>query len=74
MRLEMESKRLEEVKDFKCLRGYVMQRNGGQEVLVRDRVRKAVAVMSVWGKKRLGGELGKMAVVIQWVGVDSVGI
>ena len=41
--------RLEEVKEMKYL-GYVLQRNGGQEAQVRDRIRKAMAVMrQVWG-------------------------
>ncbi|KAL6418256.1 hypothetical protein ACFW04_012239 [Cataglyphis niger] len=40
---------IEEVKEFFYL-GYVMQRNGGQEAQIKDRLRKGAAVMSqVWG-------------------------
>ncbi|KAL6420236.1 hypothetical protein ACFW04_014606 [Cataglyphis niger] len=35
---------IEEVKEFAYL-GYVMQRNGGQEAQIRDRLRKGAAVM-----------------------------
>ncbi|KAL6419260.1 hypothetical protein ACFW04_013990 [Cataglyphis niger] len=35
---------IEEVKEFTYL-GYVMQKNGGQKAQIRDRVRKAVAIM-----------------------------
>ncbi|KAL6420586.1 hypothetical protein ACFW04_014633 [Cataglyphis niger] len=35
---------IEEVKEFSYL-GYVMQRNGGQEAQIRDRLRKSAAVM-----------------------------
>lgn len=42
-------KRIEEVKEFAYL-GYKLQRNGGQEAQVKDRVRKAGAVIrQVWG-------------------------
>jgi len=37
-------KKIEEVKEYKYL-GYVLQRNGGQEEQVKDRVGKAAAVM-----------------------------
>lgn len=37
-------RKLEEAKEFKYL-GYILQRNGGQEALVRERVRKAAAIM-----------------------------
>ena len=37
-------RRIEEVTDFKYL-GYVFKRNGGQEANMRDRVRRAAAVM-----------------------------
>lgn len=40
----MEGKRIEEVKEYKYL-GYVMQRNGGQEAHIRDRVSRAAMVM-----------------------------
>ncbi|EFN73335.1 hypothetical protein EAG_06059 [Camponotus floridanus] len=38
------ARELEEVKEFKYL-GYVLQRNGEQEAQVRDRVKRAMAVM-----------------------------
>lgn len=42
-------KELKEVKEYKYL-GYKLQRNGGQEAQVRNRVEKAAAVMEqVWG-------------------------
>lgn len=53
--------RIEEVKEFTYL-GYVMQRNGGQEAHIRERVRRAAAVMGqVWGigKRKFGSEWGK---------------
>lgn len=37
-------KKIEEVKEFAYL-GYTLQRNGGQEVQVRDRVKRTAAVM-----------------------------
>lgn len=52
---------MEEVKQFTYL-GYTVQRNGGQEAHIRERVRKGAAVMGqVWsiGKKRFGGDWGK---------------
>lgn len=47
-------KKLEEVKEYKYL-GYTIQRNGGQEAHVREKRRKAAAVIrKVWGiKKRI---------------------
>jgi len=47
---------MEEVKKYKYL-GYTLQRNGGQEAHVKERVKKAAAVMGeVWGigKRRFG--------------------
>jgi len=52
---------LEEVKEIKYL-GYTLQRNGGQEAHVRDRVKKAAAIMGqVWGigKRRFGKDWGR---------------
>lgn len=49
------------MKEFKYL-GYVIQRNGGQEAQIRDRVKRAAAVMGgVWGieKRRFGKDWGK---------------
>lgn len=47
--MEIEKKRIEEVKKFAYLE-YTLQRNGGQEAQVKDRVRRAAAVMGqVWG-------------------------
>lgn len=54
-------KRIEEVKEFRYL-GYVLQKNGGQEAQVRDRGRKAAAIMGqVWGigKRRIGERIGE---------------
>ena len=49
-------KKIEEVKEFKYL-GYTMQRNGGQEAHIKERVKRAAVVMrQVWGigKRRFG--------------------
>lgn len=48
---------IEEVNEFRYL-GYVMQRSGGQQAHVREKVRRAALVISqVWGigKRRFGG-------------------
>ncbi|KMQ91217.1 hypothetical protein RF55_8945 [Lasius niger] len=52
---------MEEVKEFNYL-GYRLQRNGGQEAHIKERIRKAAAVMGqVWGigKRRFGGDWGR---------------
>jgi len=57
----MEGKTIEEVKEFKYL-GYVLQKNGGQEAHIKDRVRRAAAGMGqIWGleKRRFGGDWGR---------------
>lgn len=42
-------KKIEEVKEFKYL-GYVFKKNGGQEAHIKDRIKKAAAVMKeAWG-------------------------
>lgn len=49
-------KRIEEVKEYRYLE-YLMQRNGGQEAQVEERVRKGAAVMGqMWGigKRKFG--------------------
>jgi len=49
------------VKEYKYL-GYTLQRNGGQEAHVKERIKKATAVMGeVWGieKRRFGGNWGR---------------
>jgi len=49
-------RKMEEVREFRYL-GYTLQRNGGQEAHVRDRVAKAAAILGqVWGigKRRFG--------------------
>lgn len=54
--MEMEGKKIEEVKKIKYL-GYTLQRNRGQEAQVRERVAKAAAIMGqIWciGKRRFG--------------------
>ncbi|RLU19665.1 hypothetical protein DMN91_008222 [Ooceraea biroi] len=54
-------KKTEEVKAIKYL-GYVFQRNGNQDAHVRDRVRRATAVMGqIWsiGKRRFGKDMGR---------------
>jgi len=53
--------KLEEVKQYTYL-GYTVQRNGGQEAHIRERVRKAAAIMGrVWGigKRRFGRDWGR---------------
>jgi len=53
--------KLEEVKQYTYL-GYTLQRNGGQEAQVRERVKKAAAIMGqVWGigKRRFGKDWGR---------------
>ncbi|XP_071572942.1 uncharacterized protein [Temnothorax nylanderi] len=60
-RWRWEGKEIGEVKEFRYL-GYVFQRNGGQEAQVRERIKKAAAVMGkVWGigKRRFGKDWGK---------------
>ncbi|KAL6430596.1 hypothetical protein ACFW04_006887 [Cataglyphis niger] len=52
---------IEEVKEFSYL-GYMMQRNGGQEAQIRNRLRKGAAVMGqVWGigKRKLKNDWGR---------------
>lgn len=52
---------VEEVREFRYL-GYTLQRNGGQEVHVKERVRKAAAVMEQeWGieKRRFRKDWGR---------------
>jgi len=52
---------IEEVKEFKYLR-YILQKNGGQEVHIKDRVKKAAAGMGIiWGlgKRRFRGDWGR---------------
>src|SRR5436190_16029940 len=54
-------KRVEEVKQFTYL-GYVVQKNGGQEGHIKERVRRGAAVMGqVWsiGKRRFKNDWGK---------------
>ncbi|XP_071577986.1 uncharacterized protein [Temnothorax nylanderi] len=54
-------RKVEEVKEFRYL-GYTLQRNGGQEAHVKERVKKAAAVMGkVWGigKRRFGKDWGR---------------
>lgn len=54
-------KSIEKVKEFRYL-GYTFQRNGGQELHIRERIKKAAAVMGqVWGigKRRYGKDWGK---------------
>lgn len=63
---------IEEVKEFRHL-GYIMQKNGGQEAHVRERRKKAAALLGrVWGigKRRFGGDLGrrKSSCLIDWFG------
>lgn len=52
---------MEEVKEFSYL-GYKLQRNGGQEGQIKERIRKAAVVMGqVWGlgKRRFGKDYGR---------------
>ena len=51
-------KSIEEVKEFRYL-GYTLKRNGRQDAHVRERIKRAAAVMKeVWGigKRRFGGD------------------
>src|SRR5436190_12995035 len=61
IRWSWKGKAVEEVKEYTYL-GYTLQRNGGQEAHIRERVKKGVAVMGqVWGigKRRFKGDWGK---------------
>lgn len=52
---------MEEVKEFSYL-GYKLQRNGGQEGQIKERMREAAVVMGqVWGlgKRRFGKDWGR---------------
>lgn len=52
---------IEVVREFKYL-GYTLQKNGGQEAHIKERVRKAAAIMrQVWeiGKRRYGKDWGR---------------
>jgi len=54
-------RKIEEVKEIKYL-GYVLQKNGGQEAQIRERAKKAAAIMGqVWGigKRRFGRDWGR---------------
>lgn len=54
-------KRIEEIKKFRYL-GYRVQRNGGQEAHVREKVKKTAAIMGqVWGigKRKFGSDWGR---------------
>lgn len=42
-------KRIEEVKEFQNYLGYVMQRTGGQEAHVKDRIKMAAAIWDRYG-------------------------
>jgi len=59
---------IEEVREFKYL-GYVLQRNGGQEAQVRDRIKRAAAGMGkIWGlgKRMFGGDWGRRLWLFDW--------
>lgn len=51
---------MEEVKEFSYL-GYKLQRNGGQEGQIKERMRKAWIMGQVWGlgKRRFGKDWGR---------------
>jgi len=54
-------RKIEEAKEIKYL-GYVLQKNGGQEAQVKDRGKKAAAILGqVWGigKKKFGRYQGR---------------
>lgn len=58
MEVEMERKKIEEVKEFSYF-GYRMQRNGGQKGHVKERIRKTAAIMGqIWGieEKKFGND------------------
>jgi len=58
-------KKLEEVKEFRYL-GYILQRNGGQEAQVKERIKRAAAVMGkVWriGKRKFGKDWEEIMVI-----------
>lgn len=46
---------------------YIFQRNGGQEAQVKNRVKRATAIMGhVWGKeKKIQGRLGKKNMAVR---------
>lgn len=49
-------KKMEEVKEFRYL-GYMLQRNGGQEAHIKERIKRAAAIMGeIWGigKRKFG--------------------
>lgn len=59
--MEMEGKENTGGEQYKYL-GYIVQRNGGQEPQIRDRVKRGAAVMEqVWGvgKRRFGRNWGR---------------
>lgn len=65
-------KKIEEVREFTYL-GYKMQRNGGQEAHVREKIKRAAAVMGqIWsiGKRRFDKKTGKedYGCSIDWCG------
>jgi len=70
---DMEKGRIiEEVKEFKYL-GYILQKNGGQEAHIKDRVRRAAARMGqIWelGKKIRRG-LEKEGMAFRQINLDS---
>lgn len=64
--------KIEEVREFTYL-GYKIQRNGGQEAHVREKIKRAAAVMGqIWsiGKRRFGKKTGKedYGCSIDWCG------
>lgn len=72
-----EEKIIKKVKKFKYL-GYVIQRNGEQEAQIRDKVKRAAAIMEgVWGigKRRFGKDWGRRIWLFDRIfDVDSVGV
>lgn len=68
-------KAIKEVKEYKYL-GYMMQKNSGQEVQVRDRIKKAAKIIEyVWGigKRRFEKDWGKRLWLfdkLEWMVLD----
>jgi len=67
---DWKGRKIEEIKEIKYLE-YVLQKNGGQVAQVKDRGKKAAAIMvQVWeiGKKRFGRDWGRRLQLFNWCG------
>jgi len=67
-------KKLEEMGEFRYL-GYMLQRNGGQEAQVRERIKKAAAVLGLgYREKKVWKGLGEEIMAVRQISVDSTRI